>query len=265
MSTSPPPADEAKHIEQDAQKLLAKAKAIECAAVSAAHMAQKALTSAKSHDASAAAGRGGDAATALASARIEFKAALDALEMQPGDPLDEWKECRSSIGRFDSLLVDLRKTGFGFVVALVSAVALLLARLGPAGTSSASATPPSIGDPHLIGAIYALVALLIFTLYAIDRVHGIWLAQSVERARELEGQLHFELTERISVRVSATKAAWIRGIVYLVLSLLVAGIFWFASNPTAPWLELSGVRYFVGGFLLLGVIVAIGIERIKSA
>jgi hypothetical protein len=31
---------------------------------------------------------------------------------------EEWKECRFSIDRFDRLLVDLRKTGFGFVTAL---------------------------------------------------------------------------------------------------------------------------------------------------
>jgi hypothetical protein len=40
---------------------------------------------------------------------------------------DEWKECRATIGRFDGLLVDLRKTGFGFVTAIVSGPTFLFA------------------------------------------------------------------------------------------------------------------------------------------
>jgi hypothetical protein len=49
-----------------------------------------------------------------------------------GDPKDEWKECRTSIDRFDKLLVDLRKTGFGFITAIVGAAALLQSQVAGA-------------------------------------------------------------------------------------------------------------------------------------
>ena len=44
---------------------------------------------------------------------------------------DEWKECRITIDRFDKLLVDLRKTGTGFITALIGASALFLPKTLP--------------------------------------------------------------------------------------------------------------------------------------
>src|SRR5947209_11264699 len=41
------------------------------------------------------------------------------------DSKDEWKECRATIDRFDKLLVDLRKTGFGIITGLVAAATYL--------------------------------------------------------------------------------------------------------------------------------------------
>src|SRR6516164_6023595 len=41
------------------------------------------------------------------------------LESKVGSSIDEWKECRTTIDRFDKILVDLRKTGFGFITAVV--------------------------------------------------------------------------------------------------------------------------------------------------
>ena len=42
-----------------------------------------------------------------------------------GSSVDEWKECRATIDRCDKILVDLRKTGFGFVTAVVGAATFL--------------------------------------------------------------------------------------------------------------------------------------------
>ena len=73
------------------------------------------------------ASRDQDLADANEAARSAFTSAREAMSklFQPGQPIEEWKECRSTIDRFDKILVDLRKTGFGFVTALVSAAAFL--------------------------------------------------------------------------------------------------------------------------------------------
>src|SRR6516225_8736097 len=51
-----------------------------------------------------------------AAARV-LKAAVVAVTGQDSSVLDEWKECRLTIDRFDKILVDLRKVGFSFITA----------------------------------------------------------------------------------------------------------------------------------------------------
>ena len=47
--------------------------------------------------------------------------AVNAIQVAAADDhKDEWKECRATIGRFDTILVDLRKVGFSFITAIVS-------------------------------------------------------------------------------------------------------------------------------------------------
>jgi hypothetical protein len=73
-----------------------------------------------------------------------------------GSPIDEWKECRSTIDRFDKILVDLRKTGFGFVTAIAAGAQFIFA---DANYFAAKA------------ALLAMLIVLIITLYSIDLVH----------------------------------------------------------------------------------------------
>jgi hypothetical protein len=70
------------------------------------------------------------AAARVAAAGLQTTSTLlnAAIPPQPHESksLDEWKECRTTIDRCDKLLVDLRKTGFGFVTAVVALYSLLL-------------------------------------------------------------------------------------------------------------------------------------------
>jgi len=129
-----------------------------------------------------------EAETGLTEAKIDLvKAAAGAAA---GDPKDEWKECRTSIDRFDRLLVELRKTGFGFVTAIASASAFLLGPTTPVSTSS---------TPLIKVGVFFIITLLIVTLFAIDRAHQVWLAAAVQRAKFLEeSTLQYWITRNIS-------------------------------------------------------------------
>jgi hypothetical protein len=83
--------------------------------------------------------------------------------------LDEWKECRNTIDRCDKLLVDLRKTGFGFITAVVGAAAYVFTRPDHAG---------SLLKSYLLCSL----VVLILVLYLIDVAHQSWLLLAVKRA-----------------------------------------------------------------------------------
>jgi hypothetical protein len=151
-----------------------------------------------------------------------------------GPPIDEWKECRATIDRFDKILVDLRKTGFGFVTALVSAVAFLF---------------NDQTEPRIKVSIFAILTLLVITLYAIDLVHQVWLRQTVNKARDLEVMLGFELSRAISAKFKKLDAA-ILGVALYVCLLAAAG-----------WVFIAAITHenMAGGHhVTIFVIAAIG-------
>ncbi len=101
-----------------------------------------------------------------------------------GASADEWKECRATIGRFDGLLVDLRKTGFGFVTAIVSGATFFFAY---------DPTKQEVPESGKF-AVFTIIMVLTLTLYFIDRVHQIMTQQAVNHACELEAPLGFHIT-----------------------------------------------------------------------
>ena len=82
---------------------------------------------------------------------------------------DEWKECRSTIDRFDKILVDLRKTGFGFVTAIVSGATFFFVP---------DRTKPVLEDARF--SVFTIIMVLTLTLYVVDRVHQVWLQEAVD-------------------------------------------------------------------------------------
>lgn len=134
-----------------------------------------------------------------------------------GSALDEWKECRVTIDRFDKILVDLRKTGFGFVTAIAAAAQFLFKDDNNFATKVA---------------LLAMLVVLIVTLYLIDLSHQVWLDVAVKKAKGLENVLFGQnvgLTSQIS-RAFAPKLAVLLGLfLYNVLLLATCAVFWFAA------------------------------------
>jgi hypothetical protein len=160
-----------------------------------------------------------------------------------GSPVDEWKECRATIDRCDKILVDLRKTGFGFVTAVVGVAAYVF--------SGNNAFFPK-------AALLGMLVVLIVTLYLVDLAHQTWLGEAVKRAEELEKRLSFSLTGNISAGFAASKAVALGFILYFVLLLATSAIFW-----SSVWMEAStsghhvtvGVEFAVGLLAMIGGLV----------
>ena len=149
---------------------------------------------------------------AKATANIEEGTkALDAAKRSiglPGAPLDEWKECRVTIDRFDKLLSEVRKTGYTFVAAVIGLASLFLGRGGPI----------TLADEAKF-AILSAIMILSLALFCYDWMLGRWLKAAVDRAASIEaGQLKFELTRSISNAVGVTTSG--------LIALIIYGAFW---------------------------------------
>ncbi len=107
--------------------------------------------------------------------------------------LEEWKECRTSIDRFDRIIVDMRKFGFTFMTILFSAGGFLFATT-------------ELSRFAKLGIFFSLM-VLIYGLFLIDRYHEIFLRAAVLRAIEIENALDFEITGTIEHEWSTLKTA----------------------------------------------------------
>jgi hypothetical protein len=197
-----------------------------------------------------------------------------------GDPKEEWKECRASIGRFDQLLVDLRKTGFGFVTTIVTAVALLASRL-PSGVTmpgggaafGAGALPGGSAAPgsgalagvtilpsnpfseKLEFATLVIIEVLIITLFAVDCIHQAWLRATVMRARQLENSLNYETTSGVTSVFGGADSVLLGPIIYAVLFAITTFIFYTALEGSPPYPTFTILAGLSGGLLMLAITV----------
>jgi hypothetical protein len=96
----------------------------------------------------------------------------------------EWLECRSSLARFDEMLLDIRKYGFGLCTILLGADGFLLAT----GT---------LGRAEAFG-IYIALLVLIIGLFRVDRCHEMFVRGAADRAEEIESEHGLQLTTKIS-------------------------------------------------------------------
>jgi hypothetical protein len=157
--------------------------------------------------------------------------------------LEEWKECRATIDRCDKLLVDLRKTGFGFITAVVGAAAYVF-------------TKPDHAGSVLKSELLCSLVVLILVLYLIDLAHQSWLVLAVERAKILEKRLNFGLTQMISEQFAASRATFLGTALYLLLLTASCVIFW-ASIPLTVEGPYSSPRANIYGAFAVGVYVII--------
>jgi hypothetical protein len=107
----------------------------------------------------------------------------------------EWQECQKALGAFDAAILDIRKYGFTFLTLLLTADGFLVGRVEVSNVGAL--------------AIYAVLLLLIFALFRIDRMHEVFLRSAVLRAMDLEKELHLGVSSYVSYwSESARTATW---------------------------------------------------------
>jgi hypothetical protein len=106
--------------------------------------------------------------------------------------LEEWKESRAVLARFDNNLHDIRKYGFTFITALLAAQAILI----PSEVFQ-SVEEAGIDDQTKLG-VFLATLILINCLGIFDRVYNQFQSAAKTRATIIERMLNLELTESIS-------------------------------------------------------------------
>jgi hypothetical protein len=182
------------------------------------------------------------AAVGLQAASTLLNAAIPP-EPNEGKSLDEWKECRATIDRCDKLLVDLRKTGFGFVTAVVGASVYVFGRTDHSGNDAKSL-------------LVCMLVMLIIVLYLVDLAHQTLLSVAVERAKvlEREPELNFTLTQNISKEFAASLAIGLGCALYSLVLFATCAIFW-ASIPLPAEDLFSAPRANIYGAFAVGLFV----------
>lgn len=148
------------------------------------------------------------------------------------DNLDEWKETRSVLARFDENLHDVRKYGFTFLAALftIDSLQTLLS--------------DTISDPVRLGMILITITFIV-TLWILDLDYQKYQQAAAIRAKILETMLNFELSETISYKYKREKM--FHWILYLYLAFVfIAVIIGFIIISAAAYILL------MIGFALVG-------------
>jgi hypothetical protein len=139
----------------------------------------------------------------------------------------DWAEARAAIGRFDSILVDVRKVGFSIATGLLAATTFLgfLGLPTPAtlSTSGGGATTPSAWPIEARAAVWVALISLVVLLFLVDMYFEVLLSGAVERALDLEVQTDppVRVTKYMSTNVHRVWGAKLVFYMYFGLLLLV--------------------------------------------
>jgi hypothetical protein len=118
-----------------------------------------------------------------------------ALDIQGDSPLlNEWNTARGILKDTDEHLHDLRKYGFTFVTALLTAESFLIPSKSPDPISG------TILPPEIKIAVLGVTLVLIIALQLMDRYYQVLQDAAATRALVLERALNLELTEVITLR-----------------------------------------------------------------
>ena len=175
----------------------------------------------------------------------------------PDDPrFREWEQCWTTIGQLDTILVDLRKLGFSFIVALLSATAYLgFFGIGSAQGVSLPATAR--------GSAFVAIMALVVALFLVDSYYQVLHCGATERALDLEALTDppIRAAKYLSVNATVTFANPITFGLYLGLLLIATGLGVLAVlvdtstqtptlklgawNPTALGVSIVGAAFIV--------------------
>jgi hypothetical protein len=187
---------------------------------------------------------------------IEVRLGWVALATSPIATVDdirfkEWAECRTTIGRLDSILVDLRKTGFSFITALLGAGSFL-SFLGLKTSTSGTLVPIEART-----AIFLVTMVLIAALFWLDTYYETLLSGAVERCLDLEIQTEppVRLAKYLSINVQHTGTVRVTLGIYMVLLGLATGLGVLAllASPTESMLP-NGLNNSWGMIALIGIV-----------
>jgi hypothetical protein len=147
----------------------------------------------------------------------------------------EWAECRTTIGRMDVALEDLRKYGFTLVTGLLTASGLV----GSATTSSTAS--------QLVPAAGLVVMVLVLGLFALDIYYQVMLRGAVSRALELEPLTHppLRLTGRIHAKAHRAGSLYAILFVYTAFLASAASMSWFIKGAHSSTIVVIAVAVFV--------------------
>jgi hypothetical protein len=137
------------------------------------------------------------------------------LDKDRANHLEEWKQARDVLEFFDDKLHDLRKYGFSFVTALLTAEGILI---------------PKTGDNvpvQIKFAVFFVTLLLILAVHLIDHNYRVYQRAANMRARVLERNLNLELSDTITDRYRASGInlrVWLLYIVFIAGVLCLGGV-----------------------------------------
>jgi hypothetical protein len=125
----------------------------------------------------------------------------------------DWEECRNSMGRFDTILVDLRKLGFSLITGLLTA-GTLVGFLG-FSTGSDSQAPPV----EVRAAVFLSIMVLVAALFTLDAYYQVLLSAAAERGLDLEQTFPgVKLTGYLCRNATASQSTFVTVLLYIVLA-----------------------------------------------
>jgi hypothetical protein len=108
--------------------------------------------------------------------------------------LEEWKECRSTVARFDKSLVEIRKYGFTLVTGLLTANSYLFVKVDEL-------------TPMQMMGISLIMIFLIIGLFVLDRYYLVLVRAAVKRAKYIESKKVPIMKLSTQIQVSVTQVS----------------------------------------------------------
>ncbi len=164
----------------------------------------------------------------------------------------EWEATRDVLKTFDGYLHDLRKYGFTFITALLTADVLFT-------TWVVDPTPPPNGfagelfPEHIKATILGVTLLLIIGIFIIDIYYRFFQRSANIRSRILEKILNIELSDTITQRYNSRPYQYVVSVVYGIFILVV----WFLGVAVLSN-SLFALSLCVVGSLLLVLFLSMG-------
>ena len=160
----------------------------------------------------------------------------------------DWAECRTTIGRMDTALEDLRKYGFTLVVGILTAGGFV----GSATTSETAV--------RLVPAVAAVVVVLVLALFALDMYYQVVQGGAVDLALDIEASTNppVRTTAAVSLAAHRSRSLFLIPVVYLVFVWTAALMAWFIPATRSSWIAwlAGGVSGIMSVYWAFSVFIA---------